>query len=291
VQAFYAQVRTTDDLSTTAHFTAGVRYNDTGGTDATVWSASGVYRFSEAFYVEGSVGTSFLLPDAEQLFGVDPCCTHGNPDLEPEEAFNVNVAVGGQLSAGSLPIAWQLSGWDRRVENLIAGDDTNPPAGFDEVYINTDGEVKMTGAELMLRSQLTATFAVDGSFMFSRERDPATGDQRPNRPLHSGKLGLTWEGPATPFGASLSLKYFGTTYSNAAGAKRFYGEDLIANLGVQWYPDAQTRHHRVGLRVENLFDTDYATSILATGGASPAGSVSRRLGAPRTYFANYTYQF
>ena len=299
VQAVYAQFRTTDDLSTKAHFTAGIRYNDTGGTDATVWSVSGVYAFSDSLYVESSVGTSFMLPDAEQLYAVDPCCTHGNADLQPEESFNVNLAIGGKIGAGARPIAWQVTGWKRKVDNLIVADDTSPPAGFDEWYINVDQSAKMSGVELLLRGSFTDALAFDASYMYSREKDAATGEQRADRPENSGKLGLTWGQIGSPFGASIALKYGGTTFArflgtNGVSTTESYGDDFVANLGLQWYPDRMTRHHQVALRVENLFDTDYYTRIRSTqlsGAPAPTRMIYRNVGAPRTLFVNYTYDF
>jgi outer membrane cobalamin receptor len=297
-QAVYAQLRTTDELSTRAHFTAGLRYNDTGGTDATVWSVSGVYAFSDALYVESSLGTSFMLPDAEQLYAVDPCCTHGNADLKPEESFNVNVAIGGKLGAAR-PVAWQVTGWQREVKNLIVADDTNPPAGFDEWYVNGDQKAKMSGMELLLRGSFTDALAWDASYMYSDEEDPNNGGQRADRPKNSGKLGLTWESIGSPVGASVALKYVGGTFARLPGTDgvsttESYGDDVIANLGLQWYPDRQARHHRVALRVENLFDTGYYTRIRSqrlSGSPAPTRMIYRNQGAPRTYFANYTYQF
>ncbi|HXC57947.1 MAG TPA: TonB-dependent receptor, partial [Steroidobacteraceae bacterium] len=213
-QAVFAQLRTTDDLSTRAHFTAGLRYNDTGGAKATVWSASSVYNLTESLFIEGSLGTSFLLPDAYELYAIDPTDTRGNPDLKPEESFNINLAIGGRIEAGARPLAWQITGWRRRIKNLIIDDDTNPPAGFDTVFINSDGRVKTSGVELLLRGSLTNALSFDTSYMFSRERDPNTGRQLQNRPKNSGKLGLTWEQAGSPFGASIAVKYGGSTYAN-----------------------------------------------------------------------------
>ena len=294
-QAVFAQLRTTDDLSTRAHFTAGLRYNDTGGAKATVWSASGVYNLTENVFVEGSLGTSFLLPDAYELYAIDPTDTRGNPDLKPEESFNINLAIGGHFEAGAHPLNWQITGWRRRIKNLIIDDDTNPPAGFDTVFINSDGRVKTSGFELLLRGALTHAVSFDSSYMFSRERDPSSGQQLQNRPKNSGKLGLTWDQQGSPFGASIAVKYGGSTYANVTGfGRQEYGDDVIANLGVQWYPDPMTRRHRVSLRVENLFDTDYATRLRS---AVRAGSVPatrflyRNQGAPRTGYLTYSYQF
>ena len=135
VHALYGQVRTSEAFSSRARLTAGARYNHAGGADTVVWSASGVYELTDSLYVEGSLGTSFLLPDAEKLYGIDPCCTRGNPNLKPEESINYNLALGGRL-AGAWPLTWQVTAYQREVTNLIATDNSNPPDGFEGIYLS-----------------------------------------------------------------------------------------------------------------------------------------------------------
>lgn len=292
VHAAFAQVRTTSDLFSRGSLAAGLRYNDTGGSTATIWTASGLFNVTDALYVEGSVGTSFRLPDAEQMLAIEPDYILGNPHLEPEESFNINLAIGGPL-ATARAISWQVTGWRRNIGNLIDADETNAPAGFEGIWINTDGKVKASGLELLLRGPIADTLSFDASYMFSRERSPATGQQLANRPRHSGKLQLNLGAPASAWGADLALKYVGDTYSATAAGNVDYGDYVVANLGARWFPDAG-RKHRVGVRIENLFDREYATQIRATGlsgGAADEFLVYGNRGTPRTLYANYTFSF
>src|SRR5690606_14878363 len=45
VHAVHAQVRSTDALSARARFAMGIRYNETGGNEATVWNGSAIWEF------------------------------------------------------------------------------------------------------------------------------------------------------------------------------------------------------------------------------------------------------
>ncbi len=294
VHAVYAQVRTTDDLSTRTRFTAGVRHNDGGGNKATIWSTSGVFDITSSLYVEGTLGTSFQLPDAYQLYAIDPTDTHGNADLKPEKSFNVNLALGGRLAAGAVPLQWQVTGWKRRVKNLIVDDDTDPPAGFGSVFVNSDARITMSGIELLLRGSLTDALSFTASYMNSRERAGGSSVQLADRPRNSGKLAVGFEPAGSGWGTEVALKYMGSTYANVSGFGRTsYGDAVIANLGAWWFPDAG-RRHRIGLRVENLFDTDYATRIRSatySDSETEERFMYRNLGAPRTAFLNYTYSF
>jgi outer membrane cobalamin receptor len=292
VHAVYAQIRSTDELSASTHFTAGLRYNHADGSDATVWSLSGIHRFSDALYIEASAGTSFLLPDAYQLYAIDPFDTRGNPNLKPEESLAFNLAIGGQF-AGSHALAWQVSVWDRSIDNLIVDDDTNPPPGFDTVFINIDEEVKVSGAELLLRGPITDDWSFDASYMYSREHARGTSTQLDNRPLNSAKLGVSFAPVGGRFGADLALKYFGDTRTSVTGfGVQHYGDAIIANLGGHLFLDSGN-HHRIGVRVENLFDTDYETRIRSAvlAGSAPTRFMYRNQGAPITGFLNYSYTF
>jgi outer membrane cobalamin receptor len=292
VHAAFAQVRTTEDFSSRARLAAGLRYNDTGDSDATIWSLSGHFDLTGALYVEGSLGTSFRLPDAEQMLAVEPDYILGNQALKPEESFNINLAIGGSLPSAR-PLAWQLTGWRRKIENLIQADESNPPEGFTGIWINTEGTVKASGMEALLRGQLTGPLLFEASYMFSRERNPSTGEQLPNRPRHSGKLALSLASDARPWGADLALKYVGSTYSATGAGRVAWGDDVVANLGAHWFPDTD-RRHRLGLRVENLFGREYVTRYRSTslsGGAPGEQLVYGNRGTPRTLHASWTYSF
>lgn len=290
-QALYGQIRSTDALSEKTRFTAGIRYNHADAGNSTVWSLSGVHEFSDSFYTEAVIGTSFLLPDAYSLYANDPSDGwRGNPDLEPEESLAFSLSLGGQLPVGTQGLGWKVTGWHREVSNLITQDYTNPPPGFEAVFTNIDEEVTVYGGELLLRAALLAGLSADASFTYSREKMRGSTQQLPNRPLHSGKLGLSWSPDGARYGVDVSMKYFGTTRSGLtlAGAET-YGGDIIANLGAHVFLDA-AHHHRLGLRVENLFDTDYATQIASRTVAGTPVPI-RRVGPPITGFLNYTYSF
>lgn len=59
-------------LSSKSRVAAGLCYNKTDGAKKTIWNVSERYDFSDVLYVEGVGGTSFLLPDASSLYGIDP---------------------------------------------------------------------------------------------------------------------------------------------------------------------------------------------------------------------------
>ena len=109
VHAVFGQLRSTDDLIKNGSFAIGVASQRRHGSSITVWNASGRYDFTPWLYAQANVGTSFLLPTAEQLYAIDPFSTLGNPNLEAEEAENLNIGFGGDLDVGpALSLAGDL---------------------------------------------------------------------------------------------------------------------------------------------------------------------------------------
>lgn len=290
VHAVFGQVRTSDDFSRRLRLAAGLRHNEARDSRSTVWSASGNYFVSDALQFDASVGTSFLLPDAQQLYGIDPCCARGNPNLLPEESFAINIGAGGKLGG----VRWNLAGWDRTIENLITTDRSNPPEGFPGIFTNVEGEVKARGFEASLQSPLGQDFRLSASYTYSEEKARNSNTQIEGRPKHSGKASVSWE-PEAPYGASISAKYVGLTRATISGfGLQDYGDYAVFDLAAFTYLDPSTKRWRIGARLENALDADYATSLSSAvlAGSSPSQRfLAQRLGQPRTFYANLTYVF
>lgn len=288
VHAVVAQVRTTEEMSNRARLSAGVRYNHGQGSDTTVWTVTGRYDVTPGLYLEGVVGTSFLLPDAEQLFGIDPCCARGNPDLEAEESRNLNLAVGG--TAGAL--AWRLTGFARRIDNLI-GEDYADPAYPEGLYVNGDGTVKVDGVEAAAAARLADGLTLDASYTYARSRDAGSSRQRDRIPRMFAKAQLSYAPADRPFGVSVAANWTGDVYQTVPGFGRLnYGDSVVVDAAAYLYLDGAGRRHRIALRIENLFDEDYATRLNS---AQIDGSAARFLyasrGAPRAAHLRYAYAF
>lgn len=303
VHAVHAQLRSTDALSNRVRFALGARYNEMSGNSATVWNASAAWDITDRLYLQGMVGTSFMLPSAENLYLID-CpsgmgCRHGNPNLAPEESRALNLSIGGHVGAGETPLHWQFTVWDRRVDNLIrsapipADYPNPPPPEFTETYINVEDEVKMTGAELQLRGSITNALAFGVSYTYSNEKD-RTGRQLPERPKRQYKGSLTYSPGSGAFGLNAAFKYMGLRSRElSAFGWQEYGDAYVLDLGAHLYLDREQRR-RLNLRLENALDETYATTVSQANlvGTDPAVPfMYRRLGPPRTLQMSYTQFF
>lgn len=304
VNAVYAQVRSRDELSTRARFAAGVRYNKTGGNNATVWNASGVYDITDSVYVQGVVATSFVLPSAENLYRIH-CpsgqnCTHGNPNLAAEESVGVNLSVGGRLDLIQRALNWQLSTWDRRVDNLITTAAIpleligQFPAGFSRTFINLSDEAKVSGVEALLNGELTNNLSFDVSYTYSKEVDRVSKQQIQDRPRRQYRGALAWSSEQWPLGANIGIKYIGKKSADVTGfGRQTYGDNYVIDAGINAWLDS-ARKHKITVRLENLLDEDYATAVNSAvlANSNPQERfLWQRLAPPRTIHVNYSYQF
>lgn len=282
VNAFFGQIRTGESLFSNTRFAFGMRHNQSQGDgDITVWNLSGKHTFTNDIYLRGTAGTAFRLPDAWQLYGNDPCCTLGNPDLQGEESRNLNVAVGGETAR----VTWEFAAFVRVVDNLIGSEDG--------VRVNTNSEVDFSGFEVSARTPLGNGWSVFANYTMTSAEADESGEQIDDVPESLLKAVLTYSDNDRPVEFSLSAAYVGKLYDSVSGGigRIEHGEYTVVDLSGGWYIGSG-RRHRIGLRVENALDEDYASSLGRAFRDSDGSSYAySNLGTPRTAHINYRYTF
>jgi outer membrane cobalamin receptor len=291
VHAIYGQIRTTEEQLENTSLALGLRYNSTSGTfDGTVWNFSGKHDFSPSFYVRGQVGTSFRLPDAEELYLRD-CCEVGNPNLEPEESENLEVAIGGQSTSGT-GLSWQFIVFQRDIDSLI-GIDFDNPAFPDGIFANLDGTRETSGWEVYLNVGLGETMSLSFDYTDTDAELSTTGFAVQDVPETLIKLSWSYRGTQLPLDVNLSLVNVGDIFDTVGGGigNVQHGDYTTVDASAGYYLD-QARRHRIGARLENALDEGYVTGV-GRGFRDIDGSsyAYRNLGTPRTLHATYTYRF
>ncbi len=295
VNAFFGHIRTAENAFENLNVAGGVRYNrGTSGKDATVWNVSGRYDVSDGLYLQGVVGTAFLLPSAEQLYYTgypDDGDYAGNPDLKPEESRNVNLSLGGNVPLTSRALAWQITAFARDIDNLIdvGYDDPAYPNGR---YENVAGTVEVRGAEASLTAPLGNAFKLATSYTYTRARDEGSDLQRQRTPERFAKASLNYAPAQGRVEAGASLYWVGDVYQPVgAFGRQNFGNYTTLNLSGRLYLD-RARQHRIGASVQNVFDEEYATRLSQVPADDGSGPVLvQRLGVPQTFTVNYTYAF
>lgn len=286
VHAVFAQVRTARELIRNGAISAGVRYNDTGGSSATVWNVSGKYDFADGYYVQGSVSTNFILPNAEQLF-LNDCCEVGNPNLSPEQTTNFNASVGAVKGRHY----WQATGFWRKVNDIIAID-FDQPAYPDGIFENL-GEARIRGFELLGGVSLTDSLRAEASYTHVRARIAGEGRQMDYNPRDQAKASLTLD--RGRYGGSLAARWTGDVAArvNASFGVVPFGDVVVADLSGYYYFD-HDRRHQVAARLENMLDEDYVT-LAGYRAFTPDDGGNAFLagprGVPRTLHVTYRFRF
>ena len=289
-QAVYGQIRSSESAFENSDIAFGLRYNTTSGSaDGTVWNLSGQHNLTANLYLRGQIGTSFRLPDAEELYLRD-CCEVGNPNLEPEESRNLEVGIGG--AAGANGIAWQFIYFTREVDNLIDIDFDNP-AFVDGIFANFDETVEFEGFEFSVGAELSDTLSVRASYTANDASVAGSSAQIPDVPESLFKANLTYRSMAAPFEFNISLLNVGDVFDTVGGGvgRLEHGGYTVFDLGAAYYLDP-ARRHRIGARLENALHEEYATSLGRGRRDLDASSYAyRNLGAPRTLNVTYGYSW
>jgi vitamin B12 transporter len=287
-QAVYGQARALFDNTRLA---LGARYNKTSGNaDATVFTFSGRHDFSEQLFIRGQLGTSFRLPDAEELWLMD-CCEVGNPDLEPEEGENFEIGIGGSADAAD-GLQWQLIVFDRSIDNLIDIDFDNP-AFPDGRFENFEDTVEFEGWELALDVALSPRLSASFGYTANDARFEGSREQIPDVAERLLKVGLRYSAMQLPFEIDFAALNVGDVHDTVGGGigRIEHGGYTVVDLAAAYYVDTD-RRHRIGARLENVLDEEYATSLgRAFRDVDGSSYAYRNLGAPRSLHATYSYKF
>jgi outer membrane cobalamin receptor len=290
VNALFFQARSTEEWLANTRLAAGARYNkqsDAGST--TLWNLSGKHSIGggDTFF-RANIGTAFRLPDAWQLFGNDPCCTRGNPQLEGEESFNINVGLGSEFAGVGEGMSWEVIGFHRTVDNLIGSSDG--------MRVNTENEVEMIGAELVASLSISDQWSTTLDFVYTQAEEKESDIQIADIPRQTVKWLLNYEAQNRPFGLSVSLLYVDDVYSDVGGffeTGEFVNNGNYAVLDLSGhYQLGNDERHMIVFRLENLTDEDYASSVrTASTDVSGEAYLYDNLGVPRTLHLSYTYRF
>ena len=288
VHAPFAQVRTSAAWNPDLRMSLGARYNKPdNGQSATVWQATAHWDASESLFLRTNFGTAFRLPDAYELFVIDPCCEQGNPNLKPERSKYLNLSIGGRSDSGDAGFGWELVGFLRDVEDLI--DIVTGPDEIDTLE-NVAGTTKIRGGELILSGHLASGLSANASFTMTDTKPAGSDEQQQETPKTLAKLALDYAPRSGSLFAGATLVHTGDVFRNAAGARHNYGNYYVLDLNAGLRLGAM-KQHRISLRLENALDEEYASRV-RSGPADAGGTyVYSFLGTPRTLHASYTFAF
>ncbi|MBB5019776.1 vitamin B12 transporter [Chitinivorax tropicus] len=193
------------------------------------------YQLAQGWQVRGGWATAFKAPTFNDLYWPG----FSNPNLKPEKARNVDVAVDYRQGADRLG----LTAYRNRVRDMIAID----PATFEIANLQ---RADLRGTTVEFGTKL-AGLDVSGSLDWQRPENEQTGKWLPRRAKRHGALRVAGEAQ----GARWQVEWLasGQRFDDVANANRLGGYGLV-NLGVDM-PIAQDL--TLGARLNNIADKRY----------------------------------
>ncbi len=277
VKAIFAQLRPHLAFLPKLKTGLGLRYNQTGEYDKTIWNFSARHPLVKGVFVRGNVGTSFVLPTAEQLWRNDQDSgRYGNPDLKPQESFNLDLGLEG---------TWGLFHWD---VGLFQQDMKDRISTSGDTYVNIAGESTVRGYEAGASVGPWQGFTLGGSYTYTQaEADGSTG-QLDRIPEYFAKVYLAWRQPVAKYllGADITGRYVGPMWDYGVQYGRYWTADWSAFVAF-----GADKRHRVNLRLENILDERYASQIYKGTDALGQSYIYEGLGVPFNVVLSYTFTF
>ncbi len=170
------------------------------------------YRFSPAWRVHASYGTSFVAPSFNQLY------YSGNPSLRPERGRNADL--GGTWTQGVHEV--KLVRFDNRIRDAIVNDSNYTPQNI--------GQARIDGWTLGYTSKKEA-LTLRASLDLMDPRNEQSGLKLQRRADTQATLGASWREGAWLFGTS--VLHVGSRFDDAANT-RALGAYTVADLYATW---------------------------------------------------------
>ena len=258
----------------------GLRYNRSKGNDKLIWNLSMRGDFSHGLYARAVAGTSFILPNAEQLY-LDEDDYVGNPDLKPEESTNLDLGLGIKQDWFFAEVGY----FYQEIKDLIA---LKTVPGSRDTYDNVGGKSKAKGFSIQAGIGPFAGFSLKASYTKTDATRGDTGEQLDNVPEYFYKGILSWRRALASgrLGADLTGRYVGRIKKYGQN----YGNYWLADFSL-FYRFGRDLRHQFTLRVENIFDKDYYSRLGRTTDLSGQRFVYGYQGLPFNAMVDYTFYF
>lgn len=221
----------------------------------TTWQLGGGYQLADEYRLVSNVGTAFHAPTFNQLYYPG----YSNPDLQPEESTNYEVALEVAYTLTNLRIA----AYRNNIDNFI---------GYDSSYVSVNyGKVRIDGLEAVAQFD-TGVLSHTVSYDYTDAEDQSTGNQLARRAKQSGKWNVAYL--MDSWDMSASYLYQGDRFDNGTNTTKLASYSLIDVAAAYSFGNGL----KLGGKISNLFDKDYET---ASGYNTP----------DRKYYLDASYQF
>ena len=237
------------DLTPTLTLLLGLRYDIHSDFDNELSPRAALHAsLTDSTRLRLSASKAFRAPTLNDLYWIDPYGNIGNPDLDPETAWEYEVALDQALGERGRV---SLAGFLRDAEDLIQWQPTGHP-WFDPWTPENVGEARIWGVEVDGKFDLCSFATVGGNYTYLHPKDRDTDEYLLGKPRHEahGFVALTPFKETTLRFDARYLRY----YPEATRKDKDY---FVADLSLTHAIIFGDVAIDATVSVKNLFDKDY----------------------------------
>lgn len=255
ITGVYADVRPVIPFSPDTKLSLAVRtdFADSFGS-RTIWKV-GFRQPIGDFYIRGNGGTSYSLPQTNELFAQSATLV-GNPDLKTEETETYNGGIGFSKSFGGFQVSAEVGAFRTDVTNRIQTTSGLTP----NTYFNNDRITEIRGLTAELDVRVGGGFSFNVNYTKQKARLDGSDRQINETPEYMIGGNVNWRSPDDRFSITLFPRYQGPEYATGgvnSSLRHNFGNYFLLN-GSVGYRFGDDRQHQLQLRLVNIFDKKYA---------------------------------
>lgn len=246
-------------------------YHDQFGSEVTA-KLGATYSMNANNRIKFNVGTGYRAPTLYELYadmkksmGGMSVNVVGNPDLQPEKSFDVDVAFEGEAGKAN----YKLSPFYNHIKDMIGSKTAyvyGPTGitGANSSYVNID-EAEIFGVEAETGYSFDNHWSAMANYTYLSAKDKDTDERLESRARHTGTLKLAWtDAKENPLTASLWSKWY---------VDYHYADKDYTYNNVNFVVDkVMNKNFRVYAGVDNIFDKDLGSDLWIDGRTWRAGA-------------------
>jgi iron complex outermembrane receptor protein len=207
------------------------------------------------FYIRGNGGTSYSLPQTNELFAQSATLV-GNPNLKTEETETYNGGIGFSKTFGDVQLNAEIGAFRTDVTNRIQTTSGLTP----NTFFNNDRITQIRGLTAELDLLLGKSFSFSVNYTKQKARLDGSTRQINETPEYMVGGNVAWHGLDNRLHVTLFPRYQGPEFATGgvnSSLRHNFGNYFLMNGSIGYWA-GDDRQHRFQLRVANVFNEKYA---------------------------------
>lgn len=234
-------------------------YHDKFGSELTA-KLGATYSMNANNRIKFNVGTGYRAPTLYELYanmvksmGGMTVNVFGNPDLQPEKSFDIDLAFEGESGKAN----YKISPFYNRVKDMISSYTERNGMSYNSYYINLN-KAEIYGTEAEFGYNFDEHWSAMANYTYLSAKDKDTDERLEGRAKHTGTLKLSWtDAKENPLTASLWSKWY-VDYHYSDKDYTYNNVNFVLDKVIN-------KNFRIYAGVDNIFDKDLGEDLWMDG--------------------------